>query len=329
MKDMITKRYRKLLTGLVLFTIHCSLFTLFLVSCSDDNEPARTPSLQANVSKTNLEINESMEIHFTGVADQIVVFTGDKDHQYERRDSSNTGFAVNKGLFTYSYHTPGTFHVVCIASTYDTYLGKSLKTDMYSFDVTVTDDVNTIDAISATVTPNVYYAQLIGDDTWVMRLPQKQLYNNREIAVNASRQRLNLSIESDSAKVTIDGEPYNSRTYYALNADHAIRVVSASGTVRDYTLYGMVYPELLTVTVGEKEATLRRSAYYQDLLTYIYTGDDPTLDFTVDDGVQLLDGQSVVSPGSPIVPNHEYTLRRTHGSNTQVTADSRIIFSKE
>ena len=53
------------------------------------------------------------------------------------------------------------------------------------------------------------------------------------------------------------------------------------------------------------------------------------LDFTVDDGVQLLDGQSVVSPGSLIVPNHEYTLRRTHGSNTQVTADSRIIFSKE
>ena len=89
------------------------------------------------------------------------------------------------------------------------------------------------------------------------------------------------------------------------------------------------YPELLKVTVGEKEATLRRSAYYQDLLTYIYTGDDPTLDFTVDDGVQLLDGQSVVSPGSLIVPNHEYTLRRTHGSNTQVTADSRIIFSKE
>ena len=306
MKDMITKRYRKLLTGLVLFTIHCSLFTLFLASCSDDNEPARTPSLQANVSKTNLEINESMEIHFTGVADQIVVFTGDKDHQYERRDSSNTGFAVNKGLFTYSYHTPGTFHVVCIASTYDTYLGKSLKTDMYSFDVTVTDDVNTIDAISATVTPNVYYAQLIGDDTWVMRLPQKQLYNNREIAVNASRQRLNLSIESDSAKVTIDGEPYNSRTYYALNADHA-----------------------LTVTVGGEEATLRRSAYYQDLLTYIYAGDDLTLNFTVDDGVQLLDGQSVLSPGCLIVPNHEYTLRRTHGSNTQVTADSRIIFSKE
>ena len=67
----------------------------------------------------------------------------------------------------------------------------------------------------------------------------------------------------------------------------------------------------------------------EDLLTYIYTGDDPTLDFTVDDGVQLLDGQSVVSPGSLIVPNHEYTLRRTHGSNTQVTADSRIIFSKE
>ena len=222
-----------------------------------------------------------MEIHFTGVADQIVVFTGDKDHQYERRDSSNTGFAVNKGLFTYSYHTPGTFHVVCIASTYDTYLGKSLKTDMYSFDVTVTDDVNTIDAISATVTPNVYYAQLIGDDTWVMRLPQKQLYNNREIAVNASRQRLNLSIESDSAKVTIDGEPYNSRTYYALNADHAIRVVSASGFVHDGSYVRLkemrltwTMPEHILQKIGFSSMAISLTGY--NLLTFTsYNGFDP------------------------------------------------------
>lgn len=328
---MITKKFEDMMRLNVFHLLICSLFLFssVLSSCSDDNEGARTPSLQADISTTSLQINESMEIHFSGVADQIVVYTGDKDHQYELRDSSNTGFVVNKGLFTYSYRTPGTFHVVCIASTYDTYLGNSLKTCTYSFDVTVTDDVNSIDAISANITPNVYYAQLISEDTWVMRLPQKQLYNNREISVNAARQRLILTVESDSAKVTIDGEPYNTRSYYALNTDHAIRVTSASGSVRDYTLYGMIYPELLTVTIGGEPATLNRSAYYQDLLTYTYKGDDLRLDYTIEDNVRLLDGETTVLSGSDIVPDHEYILRRTHTSNLQITADTRIVFKKE
>ena len=297
---------------------------MLTVACANDNQEARTPQAMVEVDKQHLEVNESMTIRFTGVADQIVVFTGDKDHQYERRDSSNTGFAVNKGLFTYSYHTPGTFHVVCIASTYDTYLGKSLKTDMYSFDVTVTDDVNTIDAISATVTPNVYYAQLIGDDTWVMCLPEKQLYNGREMTVNAARQRLSIEAGSDSAKVYIDGELYVSKNYYALNADHEIRVVSGSGTEKVYRFYGMIYPEFKTLTIGGGEAVLTRSAYYQDLLTYRGTG--TTLEFTLDDDVRLLaDGKEVAS-GSTIRSDATYTLVRTHPHNTGVVAITRVSF---
>ncbi len=297
-------------------------------SCSDDNEPARTPRAEIIVDKQSLEINESMQIHFTGVADQVIIFTGDKDHEYELRDQSNTGFAMNKGLFTYSYRTPGTFRVVCVASTYDTYLGGNLQTDVYAFDVTVTDNITEIDDISTTITPNVYYANRLSENDWLLCLPTKQLYNNREMTVNAARQRLSITIESDSAKIYLDGEPYNSRTYYALNIDHSIRVVSSSGTIRDYTLYGMIYPEFSTVTVGGKDATLTRSAFYQDLQTYLVTTDDLTLDYTVEDNVQLLDGSQPMPPGCQIQLGKEYTLRRSHSSNPQVRADARIIFQR-
>lgn len=298
----------------------CALLT---AACTDENQEARTPQAKVEVDKQHLEVNESMTIRFTGVADQVVVYTGDKDHQYELRDSSNTGLVVNRGVLTYSYAVPGTFHVVCVASTYDTYMGGGLKTDTTGLDIVVTDDVTTIDAIYATVTPNVYVAAATGDD-WVMCLPEKQLYNGREMTVNAARQRLTIEAGSDSAKVYIDGEPYVSKNYYALNADHEIKVVSGSGTEKVYRFYGMIYPEFKTLTIGGGEAVLTRSAYYQDLLTYRGTG--TTLEFTLDDDVRLLaDGKEVAS-GSTIRRDASYTLVRTHPHNTRVVAITKVSF---
>ena len=187
----------------------------------------------------------------------------------------------------------------------------------------VYDDVTTIDAIYVTVTPNVYVAVATGDD-WVMCLPEKQLYNGREMTVNAARQRLSIEAGSDSAKVYIDGELYVSKNYYALNADHEIRVVSGSGTEKVYRFYGMIYPEFKTLTIGGGEAVLTRSAYYQDLLTYRGTG--TTLEFTLDDDVRLLaDGKEVAS-GSTIRSDATYTLVRTHPHNTGVVAITRVSF---
>ena len=299
---------------------------LGMAACADDNQEARTPQALLTASSQRLEINESMALRFTGTADQVVVFTGDKGHVYELRDSSNTGFTVNKGLFTYSYATPGTFHVVCVATTYDTYMGASLRSDTTGFYVTVTDDVTTISAISATVTPNIYYARLVNDADWVMCLPTKQLYNNREMTVNAARQRLEFAIASDSASIYIDDTPYSTRDYYDLNGRHAIRVVSGSGTVRDYSLYGLVYPEFSSIAVDGQMPTLVRSAYYQDLLTYQVPAASGLLTFTVDDDVQLLaDGVAVVS-GTPLNPQADYTLRRTLSGHPEVTATTRVRF---
>lgn len=299
-----------------------SVAALF-AGCADDNQEARQPKAEVSVDNRQLAVNESMTLRFGGVADQVVVYTGDKDHQYELRDSSNTGFVVNKQLFTYSYATPGTFKVVCVASTYDTFMGASHQCDTVSFVVTVVDHVTTVNAISATVTPNIYYAEQSGD-MWVMRLPKKQLYNNREMTVNAQNQRLSISISSDSTKVFVDGAPYNTRAYYDLSVHHQLRVVAHSGATADYEYYGMIYPEFLTLSVDGTEAQLQRSAYYHDLLTYVVTG--KTMTFTLEDDVKLMANGKEVASGSDIDPQASYTLVRTHADNSQVKAVTRVEF---
>jgi hypothetical protein len=296
---------------------------VFTGSCAEEGEEARTPQAQISVNSQQLAVNESMTISFTGVADQVVIFTGDKDHQYELRDSSNTGFVVNKGSLTYSYDVPGTFHVVCIATTYDTYKGNGLQQDTTSLYVVVTDEVTDIDAIYTTVTPNVYYAKRQGED-WVLCLPTKQLYNNREMTVNTAKQRLSIVAGSDSAKVYIDDAPYVTKNYYALNTDHSIKVISGSGAEKDYRLYGMVYPEFLSISINGATPKLTRSAYYQDLLEYEGSG---TLEFTVEPDVQLLANGMPVSTGITIRNDVEYTLVRTHAVNAEVKAVTRVKFT--
>lgn len=308
----------------------------FICSCADDNQEARTPVAQIQVDKQRLDVNESMTLHFTGVADQVVVYTGDKDHQYELRDSSNTGFVVNKGLLTYSYAVPGTFHVVCIATTYDTFKGGGLKQDVVSLDVEVIDEVTSINSIYSTVTPNVYVATQhgerirVGDQRsgidWLMCLPTKQLYNGREMTVNAARQRLTIVAGSDSAKIYIDGEQYAAKNYYALNTDHEIRVVSGSGISEDYQFHGMIYPEFTSITIDGTAPQLTRSAYYQDLLTY--TGSGSVLEFTLEPDVKLYADGEEISSGSALRRDAAYTLVRTHAVKPQLKAVTRVEFKE-
>ena len=101
-------------------------------------------------------INETMEVHFTGQAENVVIYTGDTDHNYELREQSNYGLVVNKGLFTYSYQTPGNYKVVCVATNHGD-AGSIIKTDTCSFMVRVVDDDTTIERLSA---PQVFYDEV-------------------------------------------------------------------------------------------------------------------------------------------------------------------------
>ena len=134
-----------------------AMMAVMLAACSGENQEARTPVASITVNADRLEINQSMEIRFNGVADQVVIFTGDNGHDYDLRNESNTGFVMNKGLFTYSYSVPGKFKVVCVATTYDTYMGDNMKTDITTFEVTVSDDVTTIDKVSSSIIDNIMY----------------------------------------------------------------------------------------------------------------------------------------------------------------------------
>ena len=318
-----------------IFFILTAATALLLTSCDSDEFAARTPVADITVNTTALEINQSMIIHFTGVADQVVVYTGDEGHDYALRSSSNTGFVVNKGLFSYSYSVPGTFHVVCIATTYDSFLATNTQTDTYEFDVTVSDDVTEIRQIYSTITPNVYYAELVNESQWVLRLPTKQVYNNREINLNATRQRLSFDIMSDSSKIFVDDELYSIRTYYDLTASHAIRVEAYSGSVRNYMLHTLIYPEFTDVMVGEAKGILTRNAYYQDLLTYTFdlpsdiSRNNVPLTFSLPEDAVLMASGKRVSSGESIdldAADGTYTLLRTSQALGNITATSRIIF---
>lgn len=302
-----------------------------LSSCTDDNEEARTPQAIVTVSQTSLDINESMEIHFHGVADQVVVYTGDDSHDYSLRDESNTGFVMSKGLFTYSYSVPGTFKVVVLATTYDTYMGDGLRTDTTSFYVTVKDDVTEIEQVYSSITPNVYYASLVNESDWVMCLPTKQVYNNREITLNARRQRLSFEIASDSSKIYVDDVLYSSRDYYDLTQTHDIRVESDYGSVRNYKLYTMIYPEFSSVTLDGVKGTLVRDAYHQDIQTYSFTLPAgtvrPVISYVIDgDGTFLADGSAVSSGETLDLDVGSYTIRRVHNDNGDVSATSTVRF---
>lgn len=300
-------------------------------SCSDENEEARTPQAIVNVSNTDLEINESMEIHFYGVADQVVVYTGDDSHDYSLREESNTGFVMNKGLFTYSYSVPGTFKVVVLATTYDTYMGNGLRTDTTSFYVTVKDDVTELEQVYSSITPNVYYASLVNESDWVMCLPTKQVYNNREVALNAKRQRLSFEIASDSSKIYVDDVIYSSKNYYDLTQPHDIRVESDFGSVRNYKLYTMIYPEFSSVKLDGVTGKLVRDAFNQDRQVYQFTlpkgTTNPVIEYTLDgDGTFLADGSAVATGSKIDLDNDLFTISRTNAENSAVSAVSTVRF---
>lgn len=300
-------------------------------SCSDENESARIPQAVVTVSQTNLEINESMEIHFLGVADQVVVYTGDDTHDYSLRETdNNTGFVVNKGLFTYSYSVPGTFKVVVLATTYDTYMGNGLRTDTTSFYVTVKDDVTELEQVYSTITPNVYYASLVNESDWVMCLPTKQVYNNREVTLNAKRQRLSFEIASDSSKIYVDDVIYSAKNYYDLTQPHDIRVESDFGSIRNYRLYTMIYPEFKSVKLNGVAGKLVRDAFNQDSQVYQFTlpkgTTGPVIEYMLDgDGTFLADGVPLVS-GSRINLDSSLTLYRVNADNDAVSATSIVRF---
>lgn len=227
---------------------------------SCDNEDAAMPTAEIQIENNLLEVNQSMEVHFTGSADNVVVYPGDTDHDYELREESNSGLVVNKGLFTYAYSTPGVYKVVCVATNHAKE-GSIVLSDTCSLYVKVIDDCTEIERISA---PQVLYdevfAQEFNSSDWLLPLPRKIKFKTSTPSVSMS-QKLKFYIDSQSTQILIDGNEFNSNSKYDMTKTHEIKTVSNEGTSRTYSLYTLNYGEFKDFTVAGMPGVVERNEY--------------------------------------------------------------------
>jgi hypothetical protein len=280
-------------------------------SCEEDT--VQTPQLQASINKESLTINESMIINFAGSdADNIVVYPGDDRQDYDLRDQSNTGLVVNKKLFTYSYQVPGVYKVVCLASTAGD-KATNLQFDTCSFIVNVIDDETEIDRISCPrIINDEVFAEKHANDEWLMVLPQKVLYNNREQNISLS-QRLRFYIQSDSTQISVNGNIYSATTAYNLSSPVDILVKSDFGTERPYKLYTLNYPRFSSFKLQGVDGKITLDAF--DYSTCVVT-------------VTLPQGTNVSSLAPEFTTNSP-SDKVYIGNEEQTSGVSAVDFTKE
>lgn len=266
-----------------------------LTSC--DDETADKPIAAISVDRSTVAINESVTITFTGQADNVVVYTGDTDHDYELREESNTGLVVNKGILTYSYTLPGTYKMVAVATNHAD-AGRSVERDTCSISIRVVDDVNTIERISA---PQVLYDEVfatqVNDHDWLLALPRKIKFKTSTPSI-ALNQRLAFYIPSESAQIEVNGAAYSSTTKYNLATPQTIVCRSSEGNEREYALYAAYYGEFKTYALAGVAATVERSEFDYDATTLrvkLPAGTDvtaltPTFTLNTADDVPSIDG---------------------------------------
>lgn len=314
---------------------------LLLSSCED--ETAEQPTAAISVDKTNYEVNESMTLHFVGNADNVVVFPGDNGHDYELRDQANSGLVVNKGIFTYSYRRPGVFKVVCVATNHED-AGNSIKSDTTSVYVTVVDDNNIISSVSVNLlNRNELYATAPNATDWLIAIPRKARFNNKDVNIATRNQQMFFETESTSASVaykeaTADESAYKTsgvNNRLDLSKVYDLRCTPGSGTPRDYKLYGLYYGEFKTFTVAGVKGTLTRSEYDYDIITMdieVPAGTDLTKltpEFTLNspatEKVYIGDAEqtsgAVTDFSSPVT----YRLVATHPDKPELSVESTCV----
>ena len=308
------------------------LATVAFSACNSEEE-ATQPTAQMKIEQDTYNINESMTVHFTGNAENVVIYPGDSGHDYELREQSNTGLVVNKGLFTYAYTTPGVYKVVCLVTNHSNE-GQVVLRDTCSAYVRVKDDVTELERISA---PAVYYDEVfadpIGGGNWLMALPRKLLYKNKTLTVPLT-QKLKFYIASSTSTIAIDGADFSSTTKYNLGSTHEITVTSNEGNVASYKLLTLNYAIFKSFSLLGATGTLGYSEY--DYSTYtmnvkVPAGSDisavapkfamtGTNESAFINGVEQTSGVTKVDFTRPVT----YTLIATHPENPEVKLETTV-----
>lgn len=309
------------------------LLVLLLSACVEDE--VTVPVATAEVSKAVCTINESVVFHFTGQAQQVSIFTGDKSHDYNLIEQGNTGFVVNKNTFSYAYKQPGTYTVVIVASNLSEGAETILK-DTCSLTIQVIDDDATIKALSC---PKVLYdeiaAENMNETDWLVRLPLKIQFAGK-VATITSRQRLSVKLASDSTVLLVNGVKFNATTLYELNTPIALNLKAHSGNMNDYTLYMLRYPEFTSFKLAGVDGVLLRNEFNYNKMTMTVTlpaGTDKTSltpQFTMVEGQEVYvnnvlqtSGVSVVDFTAPVV----FRLKNTLAGKPHLTAETEVTVS--
>lgn len=304
------------------------------VFSSCDNEKTTQPTASFDLDNDLLEVNQSLTFHFTGDADNVVVFPGDEDHDYNLLSDGNSGLVVNKGLFTYSYSTPGVYKVVCVATNHYKE-GTLILSDTCSRHIKVIDDCTTIDRLSTSALYDEIFAEKLNDKDWLLAMPRKIKYKTSTPSV-ALNQTLKFYIPSLTAKVYVDNEEYVSNKKYDLSKTHALRVVSNEGTSRDYDLYTLNYGEFKSFSINGVTATIERTeydyTYYEIRLVLESDADLKTLspEFTLyGDNEKVFIGQEEQKSGDKVDFSQPVTYRFIVSSpdNPDVKLESVCIVS--
>ena len=320
-----------------------TLSVLLAAACDDINDVER-PDATVTVDKTSLNIHESMTITIGGSYDQAVVWTGDENHNYDKRFdpkydesglplNSNWGLVVNKGIFTYSYANPGEYNVLVIL-TNSNEKAEKVEQVMQSFAVTVTDPYNKLKSVSAGRKP--YYdisGVQVGENDWFIPMPRKFRYNKRDMPISLTSHNITLTAESSAAAVTVGGKPYDAAARYNLTTPLDVKVISGAGMEHDYKVTTMFCPEFTSYTLAGAKGTITRSDFDYTSFTVEVTvpsGTDITslvpefaltdknADHVYLDGVEQLSGESAVDFSTPVV----YELRAVNADNPAMVAVS-------
>lgn len=310
------------------------LIVLLVSACVE--EELTMPVASVEVTKTVYGINESVVFNFTGQAQQVAIFPGDKAHNYDLFESGgNTGFVVNKGTFSYAYKQPGTYKVVVVASNYAEGAVNMLK-DTTSVMIQVIDDDVTIKSLSC---PRVLYDEIaahsVNDTDWLVRLPQRILFRGQQATI-PSTQRLAVKLASDSTLMLVDGVKFSTTTNYQLNNPLTLNLTAHAGNVMNYTLYMLRLPEFSVFKLNGINGVLTRSEFNYDKMTMTVTlpaGTDKTglvPEFTLSQGQEVFvndllitSAVSVIDFSSPVV----FRIRNTYPGKPHLIAETVVTVS--
>ncbi|WNJ20588.1 hypothetical protein [Pontibacter sp. G13] len=99
--------------------IYCTMLGLMLWGCANEDPAFIDPEAAFSLDKEQYQVFETLALTNQGEGQFYAVFTGDPGHDYDQRESGDTGFKTDvNGNFSYSYSRAGTYTITMVASGY-------------------------------------------------------------------------------------------------------------------------------------------------------------------------------------------------------------------